>query len=731
MPGAAARPRVTRDPADRAGAPPRTLDAEGIGAFGAGRRLYLHGGPSPMRPGVLAVLRAHGFRPVALPALAEIHAGWGTRPSGMRAARAAARAGRPCLRLEDAFLRSAGLGAWGAPPLGLIADTAGVYYDAGGPSAIERALASDWRLEGAARDRAEAARARFLALELTKYALPRTAPEPPPPGAYAVVVDQTAGDESIARGRASPATFAAMLREALDATEAAGGLVVVRTHPDVLAGAKRGHLGPADIAAMGLPAGHAARVRHHAGGGAMALMAGAARVHVATSLLGFEARLAGTRVEVHGLPHYAGWGEPGDRLDEPRRGVRRTPIEIFALTHLAMPLYLDPHTGRACTFERAMETIAGLRAEAERRAAPTECFGMRGWKHDFVALHLGGGAPGAHPPGHVRHHATLDRAIAAARSRERAAGATPRIGFWAARTSAEDRARIEASGLPFVAIEDGFLRSRGRGAAFTFPGSLALDGRGIYYDPARPSDLEALIEAGGLDPAALERGRRMIEAFRARGLTKYNLAEAAPLPEAPPGRPLVLVLGQVENDASIRAGAIGAVRTNAHLLRAAREAHPRAFLVYRPHPDVARGRRPGEVPRPVLERLANAVAPRAPLPALMRAAERVHVITSLGGLEALMHGTPVACHGAPFYAGWGLTEDAVPLPRRTRRASLEEVVAAAHILYPSFVDPVTRLFCPPERLIERIEAGGGYRVWGVPFTLGRRWLDALARYARR
>jgi capsular polysaccharide export protein len=56
----------------------------------------------------------------------------------------------------------------------------------------------------------------------------------------------------------------------------------------------------------------------------------------------------------------------------------------------------------------------------------------------------------------------------------------------------------------------------------------------------------------------------------------------------------VLVVGQVEDDASIRLGA-GVVRTNLGLLTAAAHANPGARIIYKPHPDVEAGLRPGTI----------------------------------------------------------------------------------------------------------------------------------------
>jgi capsular polysaccharide export protein len=63
----------------------------------------------------------------------------------------------------------------------------------------------------------------------------------------------------------------------------------------------------------------------------------------------------------------------------------------------------------------------------------------------------------------------------------------------------------------------------------------------------------------------------------------------------------------------------------------------------------------------------------------------------------------VTTYGVPFYAGWGLTSDLGPVPpRRTERRSLDELTAGALLLYPRYLDPVTKLPCPPEILVNRL-----------------------------
>lgn len=229
-----------------------------------------------------------------------------------------------------------------------------------------------------------------------------------------------------------------------------------------------------------------------------------------------------------------------------------------------------------------------------------------------------------------------------------------------------------------------FLRSVGLGADLIRPLSLVVDGRGIYFDATRPSDLEVLLQAGGFDAALLARARALRERIVEAGLTKYNVGAQTWQPPRS-SRRLILVPGQVETDASIAFGAPG-VRRNVDLLRAVRAANPQAYVIYKPHPDVVAGLRARGAGEENVDRWCDEVVVDAPMEALLSAVDEVHVMTSLTGFEALLRGKRVVCYGQPFYAGWGLTHDVVPLARRTRRLTLDELVAGALLLYPRYFD---------------------------------------------
>ncbi|MFP3441598.1 capsular polysaccharide biosynthesis protein, partial [Pantoea sp. SIMBA_133] len=57
----------------------------------------------------------------------------------------------------------------------------------------------------------------------------------------------------------------------------------------------------------------------------------------------------------------------------------------------------------------------------------------------------------------------------------------------------------------------------------------------------------------------------------------------------------------------------------------------------------------------------------------------------------------------PFYAGWGLTQDAMHCPRRNRALTLDALVAGTLLLYPNYVDPGSRQLCNAETVVSLLE----------------------------
>lgn len=382
------------------------------------------------------------------------------------------------------------------------------------------------------------------------------------------------------------------------------------------------------------------------------------------------------------------FGAPGDDPNDRRRRIA---------AHLLGCRYRDPFTGETCDIAATADLLALWRDQIAFNRDIVAAAGMAWWKRAAIRRFLW--APRRVP-------LRFPRGAGAVRHAARARGA---VAIWPSRVSAATIADAGRRGVPLVEVEDGFVRSVGLGADLVPPQSVVVDPLGIHYDPVRPSELERVIEAGGFSPALLARAAALRVRLVAAGIGKYGgTAEVgagkATIFSSGTGR-LVLVPGQVEDDRSVLLGG-AAVAGNLDLLARVRAAEPEAEIWYRPHPDVDAGHRRGGVSDADALVHVDRVVRGGGMAAVLGQVDAVHVLTSLTGFEALLRGLDVTCHGVPFFAGWGLTRDLAPVPaRRGRRATLDELVAATLILYPRYLDPVTRLPCPVEVLVARIEDG--------------------------
>ncbi|MFP5077632.1 capsular polysaccharide biosynthesis protein [Rhizobium sp. YIM 134829] len=267
----------------------------------------------------------------------------------------------------------------------------------------------------------------------------------------------------------------------------------------------------------------------------------------------------------------------------------------------------------------------------------------------------------------------------------------PDFFVWSLNLPEAARRFAAAHRIPVYHVEDGFIRSAVLQAGRTPPLSLIVDSRTPYFDSRQPSDLEVILSTYDFeaDPALMDRAASAIEMLRRGGIGKYNSGELAGRPIYPAKtRRRVLVLGQVDGDASIRYGAARPI-TNDALVRLAAADNPDAEIIYKPHPDVLAGVRSSRARLDELARIATILRVRSPLAQALETIDHVYSMTSLGGFEALLRGIPVTVTGLPFYAGWGLTDDRHDNLRRTRRLTLTQVFAGAYLLYPLYFEPET------------------------------------------
>lgn len=601
-----------------------------------------------------------------LPSDIRVLAGWGFRPSTNRPRQLATRFNVPFLGLEDGFLRSFGTGRR-YPTLSLVVDELGIYYAADRPSALEELLASETDvLCGPGADYA-AARARMVSKGLSKYnhapdfdRLPveRNAPK-------VLVVDQTLNDASVVYGLANEASFARMLETAR--REHPTATIYIKTHPEVSVGAKQGylsHLSDDDSRFVMLrePISPASLLKHMD------------HVYTVTSHLGFEALLHGVPVTCFGMPWYAGWGVTDDRQLCQRRRRRRTVDELFAAAYLHYTRYLNPDTGERGTIFQVMDWIERQRDMHRRHPGRSIAIGFRRWKAHNLRPFLGFNGRAVHFVGDASAAAAL------------LPTAKDRFYVWGNEAPSSVRSLSENSGAQLLHLEDGFIRSVGLGSDFVAPRALAMDSRGLYFDARQPSDLEVFLNTHPFTDDDRHRATIVHELIVKHRLTKYNIEPIEQPSWHQPGRKVVLVPGQVEDDASIRYGC-SQIRTNLGLLAAVRQACPDAFIVYKPHPDVKVRNRAGRVHAAAALRHADIIETEVSIVSCIEACDEMHTMTSLSGFDALLRGKPVVTYGMPFYAGWGLTYDRLAIPRRTRQLSLKELIAGTLLHYPVYHDP--------------------------------------------
>ncbi len=592
---------------------------------------------------------------------------WGWSPTSGRGAAVSEKTGARLVHIEDAFLRSIKPGRDGEPPLGLTIDHKRPYFDSSGPSDLETLLMETPLDDAALMNRARANIERIKLLHLSKYNdfdLDTAMPEP----GYVLVIDQTRGDASIEYGGGSVAAFREMLVYAQQDHPTAR--IIIKSHPEAAGGHRSGHFGPEHLTdrmtLLGDPV------------SPYALMEGAIAVYTVSSGMGFEAILAGHKPVVFGQPFYAGWGLTQDHQPIDRRTRNLTRAQLFAGALMLYPKWYDPYRDELCTLERTLDTLEALtRAHREDRQGYA-ALGMSLWKRKPLQAVFGP----------LEFCSSIKEAISTQKP----------ILVWASKADNEFQG---AENTQITRVEDGFLRSRGLGADLIPPLSLVTDKRGIYYDATSPSDLEALIsQTTELPQSMIERASKLQRQIVQLGLTKYNLGGGKITFDAA-GKEIILVPGQVEDDASIRKGTT-TVSTNTALLAAARMDFPDAFLIYKPHPDVEAGLRDGKVE----ETAADLIASNADPVALLQSVDRVATMTSLLGFEALLRDIPVSCYGAPFYAGWGLTDDRADTPqRRVAQPTLSQLLNAVLIQYPRYYDPITGQPCPPEVALERLATG--------------------------
>ena len=630
----------------------------------------------------------------------DLIVGWGNKANTRKAKQLATQLNVAYLHLEDGFIGYLGHPTDNSKRLSLIQDQTGVYYDATQSNDLESLClsANQWFTPELER-RAENLHKQITTFGISKYNhqrenLPTWLLDQDNHSAI-LLVDQTAGDMSVQYGLGSAQAFTQMITDAL--ADHPDQLIIVKTHPDVIKGKKKGYL---DIQACS----HS-RVRLLADDCSLKdLFSKVEQVYTVTSQLGFEALLYGLPVHCYGLPFYAGWGLTLDKQICERRNHKLTLTELISAALIEYPNYLSPETNQLCEVETVVDWLT-VQLNVQGQAVDVcYAFSFSLWKRAFIKQFVGRMAKKVI---FINNKDKLKKLVAS----------QPNVAvlLWGANHS-EWVAHLKQS-CPVWFIEDGFIRSIGLGADLRRPSSLVIDKQGMYYVPDAPSDIVAILNEITLTEAQNYRAQQLAQSVVDRALSKYNvgqknlsgtaLATMQTLRKVSVSeQQIILVPGQFEQDQSI-ANSRGKIKTNLGLLQQVRRDYPDGFVVYKEHPDLYSGVRPGALGEEAALKVADLYLTDVDITSVLDLCDRVCTLTSLTGFEALLRNKKVSTYGSPFYAGWGLTDDQLDFPERTNNLMLNQLIFATLVSYPKYVDWTTGLLTSPERVIDLLSAERG------------------------
>lgn len=610
----------------------------------------------------------------------DVLLGWGYKPTAKKAREFALKNGREYWALEDGFI------SWLHHPsqakpyqrLSYIIDRQGVYYDASKPSGLDVCLH-----ESESVDHARVGRllGQLKRLQVSKYNQVRSCVSAQHKGLlsseFLLLVDQTYGDASIEYSLGSQDSFERMLSWAVEYLGQHEDLkCLVKTHPDVILGKKKGYLIEL-LEQMHIP--QHIKQRFHLLSedySPAEIINNASKVATVSSQLGFEALWQGKAVICFAWPFYAGRGLTEDKCKTPLP-YQRPASSLFELISGALihyPTYLHPDNQAQCEVEEIIDYLEAHFSTRDLTCNALHVPNVSLWKRSFIPEFLSNSCQSISFSKNSRADKTL---------------------IWGMKQPLERNC---------WRMEDGFIRSVGLGADLRRPSSLVLDDQGIYYNGKQASRLENMLNQVQLNDYERHRAQQLIEKLKQSQVTKYNVESqqsVLSIKQRAGSKQIVLITGQFQQDLSMEFGALD-IQDNMSLIKRVRSDYPNAFLIYKEHPDVYSGVRPGRLNPSEVKQYTDMYVSDTSLISLFEISDRVCTICSLSGFEALIRGIAVTTYGLPFYAGWGLTDDHYEFTRRERTLELEALIYVTLVRYSRYVSWRTREITTVESTIDQV-----------------------------
>ena len=588
--------------------------------------------------------------------------GWGRKKSGLKAQKLAYKYNAKAIFLEDGFLRSIELGFENNISFSLVFDDIGIYYDGTKASKLEYILNNyDFNQNPTLLKEAQLAIDLITKYQISKYNKGLDIPNDlfKDKQKRILIIAQSANDLSLKYAFADSINTQIMINDAIKNNKDA--IIYIKIHPDALNNHKK-----SDFSHLKLEKNcHILKEDYNI----IALLDYFDQVYTKSSQVGFEALIRNKKVVVYGLPFYAGWGLSEDKIKCTRRTRKLSIQELVAATLILYPKYLNPYTKLKSNVLDCISTLNKYKNIYKQNSNTLFFIGFSLWKRSYIKDFF---------KQNNNEIIFLNSLFKHKKFKD-----NDKIFIWGMSFSDEQIYNTFGSLVQIYRVEDGFIRSISLGSDLTRPFSLVIDKRGLYTDSNKTSDLEFILQNYTFNTYELLRASKIQELIIQNNFSKYNQYYSKKL-KFKTNKKIILIISQIEDDISM-------LFSNSNLntkdfIKKVRQENKNAYIVYKMHPDITSGNRQGLKDRDFILLYCDEIIENINISSCLNAVDEIHTISSQVGFEALIRNKKVVVYGLPFYAGWGLSEDKIKCTRRTRKLSIQELVAATLILYPRYIN---------------------------------------------
>lgn len=224
-----------------------------------------------------------------------------------------------------------------------------------------------------------------------------------------------------------------------------------------------------------------------------------------------------------------------------------------------------------------------------------------------------------------------------------------------------------------------------------------MDNQNNFQDASMPWALESILQNMLFTTSQLNKADSIREKISTLRASKKVLQT-----DAGTDQTIIFIPGQIEKDNE--AVTSDEISTNLALIQSVRKTNPDAWLIYKPHPQVAHGKSSGNIHADTVLTYCDQFVEISNIETCLETADEIHTLSSIVGFEALIRGIPVTTYGKPFYAGWNLTTDHSSFPNRNRSLLVNELIAGALLQYPRYYDWDSGSFTDCESVIDKFIA---------------------------